>query len=329
MSSTTHDRSIDIFKGLAILSVLFAHSILYHPIDMTSMYHWCYVIDKINTSFHMPMFFLISGYLFSKTHKTTGELYKQKTLRILVPYLAMMSLVIIVKSIIPTKFYYHQAEGGVLSLISNTLLYGGDRWFLYTMFIMFLLVIPFRNMLKNKWVDLVLIMVLIIVYFLGFMPKIFLLDRMFYYLAYFVAGYALKDSFYDIKAWLLKYWWVVYAIAILANGVFILPLAKIPFIFRFVLPLTGTCAVMTLAFQMEKIVLKSKIVQYVEYCGKYTLQFYLFPGAVIARVLAINVLQMSNPFVIIVSVFFLQVIIQTILVEITRRIKWLKIPCGY
>ena len=329
-SNTAHDRSIDIFKGLAILSVLFAHSILYHPIDLTSTYHWCYVIDKINTSFHMPMFFLISGYLFSKTHKSTGELYKQKTLRILIPYLAMMAIIIIVKLIVPSRFYYHQsAGGGAIPLITNALLYGGDRWFLYTMFIMFLLVIPFRNMLKNKWVDLVLIVVLIIVYFLGFLPKIFLLDSMFYYLIFFVAGYALKDSFYAIKVWSLKYWWIVYGVAILANGVFILPLAKIPFLFRFVLPLTGTCAVMTMAFQLEKIVLKSKIVQFVEYCGKYTLQFYLFPGAVIARVLAINVLHMSNPFVIIVSVFFLQVLIQTILVEITRRIKWLKIPCGY
>jgi surface polysaccharide O-acyltransferase-like enzyme len=276
------------------------------------------------------MFFLISGYLFSKTHKSTSELYKQKTLRILIPYLAMMSVIIIVKLMIPARFYENQAASeGVISAILNTLLYGGDRWFLYTMFLMFLLVIPVRNYLKNKWIDIALIVVLTIVYFIGFMPQIFLLNKLFYYLVFFVAGYALKDSFYDIKAWTLKYWWAVYGIGILANGVFILPLEKIPFVFRFILPLTGTSVVMTLAFQLEKIILKSKIVQYVEYCGKYTLQFYLFPGAAIARIFVINVLRMSNPFIIVVSMFFLQVIIQTILVEITRRIKWLKIPCGY
>lgn len=323
-----HDRSIDLFKGLAILAVFFAHSRLYHPIDMCAMYPWCRVLDRIDTSFHMPMFFLISGYLFSKTHKSTRELYKGRTIRILVPYLFMMAIIIAVKAIVPSEYSYLNV-GGVGAMVRNALLYGGVRWFLYVMYIMFVLVIPIRNILKNKWVDLALIVVLIVVFFLEFMPHIFLLDKVFYYLIFFVIGFAVKDFFYNIKAWSLKYWWVVFGVALLANVVFIVPLAKIPFIFRFILPFTGTWAVLTIAFQLETIYTKSKIVQYVEYCGKYTLQFYLFPSAPIARVLIINVLHISNPFLIIATMFFLQVIISTILVEITRRIKWLKIPCGY
>ncbi len=323
-----HDRSIDLFKGLAILAVFFAHSRLYHPINMCAMYNWCHILDRIDTSFHMPMFFLISGYLFSKTHKGTGELYKGRTIRILVPYLVMMTIIMGVKLMVPSEYYYLKV-GGAWAMIKNTLLYGGERWFLYTMYIMFLLVIPARNMLKNKWFDVVLIAALIIVYYLEFMPRIFLLYKVFYYLIFFVVGYAIKDYFYNIKTWALKYWWIVYGVALLANVVFIVQLEKISFVFRFVLPITGSLAVLTLASQMEKIYLKSKIVQFVEYCGKYTLQFYLFPSTPVARVLVINVLHISNPFLIIITMFFFQIIIATILVEITRRIKWLKIPCGY
>ena len=184
-------------------------------------------------------------------------------------------------------------------------------------------------MLKNKWFDVVLIAALIIVYYLGFTPHVFLLDKVFYYLVFFVVGYGVKDYFYNIKTWTLKYWWIVYGVALLANMVFIVQLEKISFVFRFVLPITGSLAVLTLASQMEKIYLKSKIVQFVEYCGKYTLQFYLFPSTPVARVLVINLLHISNPFLIIITMFFFQIIIATILVEITRRIKWLKIPCGY
>ena len=82
------DRSLDLAKGLAILFVYLGHSILYHPIQMVKI-PWCHMMDRFIVSFNMPMFFIISGYLFSKSQKSAAELYKGKTLRILVPYLVM------------------------------------------------------------------------------------------------------------------------------------------------------------------------------------------------------------------------------------------------
>lgn len=324
------DRSLDIGKGLAILFVYLGHSILYHPIQMGNI-PWCHVLERIIVSFNMPMFFIISGYLFSKTHKSTGDLYKGKTLRILVPYLTTMAIIIGMKLVLPADMSYNQAvKGGVRSLITNALLYGGDRWFVYTLFIIFLLLIPVRKLLKNKWIDLGLIVVLIVVYFLHFLPNIFALDKVFHFMVFFVAGYALDELYPKIKTWSLKYWWAAYLVAVLANGVFILSLADIPFVFRFILPFTGTLALMTLAFQLEKVVERSKVTQYIEYCGKYSLQFYLFTFCYpIIRTVIVSVLHVTNPFVILTSVFVLQLIAITIIVEITRRIKWLRIPCGY
>lgn len=325
------DRSLDIGKGLAILFVYLGHSILYHPIQMASMYGWCHFLERVIASFNMPMFFLISGYLFSMTRKTTGELYKGKTLRILVPYLTTMVIVAGMKLLLPSDMAYNKAvTGGVKLLIVNWLLYGGNRWFAYVLFLIFVLVIPFRNFLKNRRIDLVLMVVLIAVYYFNFMPEVLLLNKVFQFMVFFVAGFALSTYYTKIKEWALKYWWMAYAIFLLANVAFVMPLSKIGFVFRFILPFTGTLGVMTLAFQLGSLNENNKVVRYIEYCGKYSLQFYLFTFCYpIIRTVIVSVLHVSNPFAILGSVFVLQLICITVIVEITRRIKWLKIPMGY
>lgn len=325
------DRSLDLGKGLAILVVYLGHSILYHPIQMVKLYPWCEVLNSVISSFNMPMFFVISGYLFSKSQKSTVELYKGKVMRILIPYIFTMLILVCVKLILPTSMSYNSsAGGGYKSLIVNMLCYGGDRWFVYVLFIIFLFLIPIRNYLKKKWVDIVLIGILIGVYFCGFMPKIFALDRVFYFMVFFLIGYSLNEYYEQIKMWTLKRWWLICLFFIMVNIVFIKTFVRIPFIYRFMLPLTGTLAFMAMAFQLEKVIEKSKVAQYIEYCGKYSLQFYLFTFCYpLIRWGIVSVLHVTNPFVILASVFILQLITITIIVEISRRIKWLKIPCGY
>ena len=325
------DCSLDLGKGLAILFVYLGHSILYYPISLSAMAPWCGVLRSFIASFNMPMFFLISGYLFSKTRKSTGELYWGKTQRILIPYLFTMAILVGVKLFLPVSMSYNSAvDGGISLLIQNALCYGGDRWFVYTLYIIFLLLIPVRHLLKKKWLDVLLIVLLIGIYFLDFLPTMFALDKVFHFMAFFIAGYMLNDYYPTIKDWSMKYWWLVYLVFIVANMAFIETLCKIPFVFRFVLPFTGTLGVMTIAFQLEKVIEKSKVARYIEYCGKYSLQFYLFTFCYpIIRTVIVSVLHVSNPFIIVGSVFILQLITITVIVEITRRIKWLKIPCGY
>lgn len=325
------DRSLDISKGLAILFVYLGHCILYHPIQMRIMYPWCNTLSSFIVSFNMPMFFIISGYLFSKTRKSTAELYKGKTMRILVPYLFTMFILVCVKLVLPASMSYNSAAGGgVKPLIVNALCFGGDRWFVYTLYIIFLLLIPIRGWLKNKWVNFSIIAALTVIYFLDFLPSIFALEKVFYFMVFFLAGYMLDEYYPAIKSWSLKYWWVIYLIFVFANIVFVSPISKMHFVFRFILPFSGTLAVMTMAFQLEKVIEKSKVAQYIEYCGKYSLQFYLFTFCYpLIRWGIVSVLHVTNPFVILTSVFVLQLITITIIVEVTRRIKWLKIPCGY
>lgn len=199
------DRSIDLSKGLAILFVYLGHSILYHPISMFC-YSWCHWLSNFITSFNMPMFFIISGYLFSKSEKSTAELYKGKTMRILIPYLFTMLILVCVKLVLPPSLSYNSAVfGGYKSLIINALCYGGDRWFVYTLFIIFLQLIPIRTWLKKKWLSGVLIAISIGVCSFVKLPTLLALDKVFYYVVFFIAGYMLGDCFPIIKNWSLKY----------------------------------------------------------------------------------------------------------------------------
>lgn len=113
------------------------------------------------------------------------------------------------------------------------------------------------------------------------------------------------DKYYtSIKICALKWWWLVYAVFIVANIVFIETLCQIPLVFCFVLPFTGTLAVMNMAFQLEKVIDKNKVAQYIEYCGRYSLQFYLFTFCYpLIRWGLVSVLHVTNPFVILGFVF--------------------------
>ena len=178
--------------------------------------------------------------------------------------------------------------------------------------------------------DALLIAFLIVIYFWDFLPTMFALDKLFHFMVFFVAGYMLNEWYSVIKDWSMRYWGLTYLVFFVANLMFVEALYKVPFIFRFILPFTGTLAVMTMAYQMEKSIEKNKIVQYIEYVGKYSLQFYLFTFCYpIIRSVIVTVMHIMNPVTIIVAVFVLQLITSTIVVEVTRRIKWLKIPCGY
>ena len=140
----------------------------------------------------------------------------------------------------------------------------------------------------------------------------------------------MSDYYKKIKDWSLKYWWIVFIVGIITNVLLINTFTKSTFIYRFILPFTGTMTVMAGAFLLEKKIEKSKVVRYVEYCGKYSLQFYLFTFCYpIIRNVIVTVLHITNPFIILLSVFILQLIAITIIVEITRKVRFLKIPCGY
>ncbi len=323
------DNTIDLLRGIAIIIVYLGHSILYHPIGMEAMYPWCHQLATTIGSFNMPLFFILSGYLFSKSQKGVKEQYEGKVKRLLIPYLFTMTILIGMKLVLPASMSYNQAVGGgYKSLVINALCYGGDRWFVYVMFLIYVILIPFKKLLDKRWIPVVLIIALTGLYFLKVMPEFMKLNDVFYFMVFFLAGYMVKDVWPDTKRFCAKYWYATIPVFLLANLVFVMPLVKIPFVFRFILPFTGFLASQSIAELLARTDAAPR--KYIAYCGKYSLQFYLFTFCYpIIRWGIVSVLHITNPVVILLSVFVLQLITITIIVEISRRIRFLKIPCGY
>ena len=325
----TRDNTIDLLRGIAILVVYLGHSLLYHPIDMQALYPWCYTLGKTIESFNMPLFFILSGYLFAISQKGIKEQYKGKVKRLLIPYLFTMAVLIGMKLVLPASLTYNSAVGGgIKSLIINALFYGGDRWFVYVMFLIYVVLIPSKKQLDKKWFPVGLMIVLSVIYFLNVLPSFMKLDDVFYYMVFFLAGYVLKEKWQDVKRFCAKYWYITFSLFILLNLAFVMWIAKIPFLFKFVLPFTGFFACQSFAELLSRITIAP--VKYITYCGKYSLQFYLFTFCYpIIRWGIVSVMHITNPVVILLSVFILQLITITIIVEISRRIRFLRIPCGY
>lgn len=126
---------IDIVKGIAILTVIWHHSMIKYPINMLDL-PWCKYAMDINNTYFLVVFFLVSGYLFANSRpksflKTLGD----KANRLLVPYFSFELINIVLKLVAP-ELVNRKIES-VWVYIEKVLLYGGELWFVYCLFLIF------------------------------------------------------------------------------------------------------------------------------------------------------------------------------------------------
>lgn len=324
------DSAIDLVKGLAILFVTLGHSIIYHPIHLAALSQWCNHLGKVIESFNMPLFFIISGFLFSKSNKSSVRILKDKVLRLFVPYCFTMGLLFFIKQITPNSMSYNKlSAGGGVEAIVNIFLFGGDRWFVYLLFLVFVVILCIRSFLRTKWLIYSLLLILPIISINVNLPEILLIDRLVYYIFFFLLGFLLCDYYSIFKLIVLKYWHLVYIVFITLNIVFVSYLDKVFFLRDFLLPVTGSIACFLAALQIN-LCKETVITQYIRWCGRYSLQIYLFSFCYpIIRHLIVITFDISDPMIIVPSVFFMQLLCVTPIIEISKRVNILKIPMGY
>lgn len=157
------NKSIDIAKGIAILLVILGHI----SITPLILKYWLY-------SFHIPLFFICSGILFSNKNKEMPFLSfaKKKARRLLVPYFSLgIILWLCVQLLSVFTAYTHNSaldiKFDIIGLIKALLLghrlheYYFSMWFICTLFISELLFYFVVRICKNTLLFGVLIIVLI------------------------------------------------------------------------------------------------------------------------------------------------------------------------
>jgi fucose 4-O-acetylase-like acetyltransferase len=198
---------IDVGKGIGLLLVILGHLVIYGQ----SVFNWIF-------SFHMPLFFFLSGYIFKSEVKNLKPFLKKIGINLIVPYFVFVIIGLVVSLIVPgwQPTSYKVVFLDVFYAVTPESLHVGQIWFLFCLAVVQILFWLYLKLnLKNKYsitgsVFLFAIIAFLIhkfnIYFIidkmyyRFLP--FKLDTAFMGLFFFSAGYYAKlvDIFSELPA---------------------------------------------------------------------------------------------------------------------------------
>lgn len=196
--SVDRNQFIDVLKGLAIILVLIGHALQHGSGSDYFESNLCFdnMLFKIIYSFHMPLFMVVSGYLFNKSmHKySMGKLITTRVKSLLIPILAWAFITSMI-SLIENGYEYNG-----LSMLKNYIITATNTlWFLWAVFLCSMVVIFVGKLFRDNYY----------IYFTGllitfFIPDIYGLEKYKYMYPFFLLAYLYSENEEKIKCWLLE-----------------------------------------------------------------------------------------------------------------------------
>jgi len=184
---------LDIFKGIGIFFVVLGHA----PISME--------LKGYIFSFHVPIFFFVSGYLFTiKKYPNFFGYLKKKFKTIILPYIYFS----IISAALFAGFQYYGENKLSIDLKNlalefifarrNNITYNIALWFLPVLFTVSIMFYLLKKLLRDDVLVLTITLILSAIGFLYFKtlsePKLFwTFDSSLYYLVFFALGYLAKE----------------------------------------------------------------------------------------------------------------------------------------
>lgn len=305
---------IDLCKGVAIILVILGHSFILYPINLMAV-EWCKYTNSILSSFHLATFFFISGFLFTfSIKKSYGKILKSKCMRLLIPYIAFAIVNLMIKICFPTLM--NRKIDDIGEYVEKLLLYGGELWFVYSLFTMFFI---WGFILKYFNRRAVVIIILLLYVLDSICPRmgsdIFLNGKFVHYSIFFLLGYFIGPKYlhYISRSVLFTslMLFILFSIALLY---FEFPMC-IYNIYTFI----GIIFCLAICYAIKSGVLHNVL----SYFGKYSLQFYIFNGFMLVptRFVLCNLLHIDNSFVIVLGVFIACIFGEFLIIEFLKRIK--------
>lgn len=131
---------LDYLKGIAIILVILGHSFSFTGFDLLNKekYFAYYYIFNTIYSFHMPLFFIVAGFLSNKEY-FIKPFYLSKIKRLLIPYIFINIIDYIPRHMF--KNFVNNSENSLFRIIFYS---GVATWFIYTLFMIFL-IFPFLD----------------------------------------------------------------------------------------------------------------------------------------------------------------------------------------
>ena len=192
-----NNEKIDYLKAIAIILVILGHSMSYYSkmSDVSNLYR---LIQTLIFSVHVPLFFVISGFLCHKQNKR--KFINKKIKRILIPFITFTVLKLVYSNVISGEFVH---SSNFLMQIVDAFLFGSLYWFSYAILLMYLIICLFWNIKETKKLEKTIIIVgtvamiysiIINIFNISLIPNIFQINKTIQYFPYFLFGYYLNVS---------------------------------------------------------------------------------------------------------------------------------------
>ena len=186
----TRNTTLDLLRGLAIIFVVWGHSIQnFAPSGSIDIFD--YPMFDFIYSFHMPLLMLVSGYLFFTTssHNTLPGSIKNIITRITIPHITWAVIITLFQLLI-VKLQFDTPLPFLMKIKENFF----SLWFLCALVYCYLIVLFVRKFLKDSAIAYLLIFILIsLIPVLGTVMYVWMYP-------YFIAGYWIhkeKEKFFD------------------------------------------------------------------------------------------------------------------------------------
>ena len=301
LSSTANSKKriveIDTMRGIAIILMVLGHSFLVYPIDIFHLPGY-YEFHRWFYTFHMGMLFVVAGAVYScKDYKT---FITKKIHRILVPY-----VIFDVISVLSRSFggLFVNNHANLPKAAFYFFFYGGDYWFLYTIFVIFLIYPLLEKFFNEPWKEVALLLALFVVADYSHLHYFRISNAASYLTVFIVGKYAVKridtlrpsshsKSLLIIIAmsaiWAVTNYYYKHVLpTTILNFFRIMSMSVVTFIFASYLS--------KWASKGNKISQKAQDI--LALCSKYSLQIYLFDAfwMVLIRSVIINIFHLSHP----------------------------------
>ena len=315
-------KEIDIVKGLAMLTVLWHHSFILYPVNINAL-PWCQHAISINLTFFMNVFFLVSGYLFAFS-RNQGFLQNMrgKAKRLLVPYLSFSAVTLGMKLLAPALV--NKKVESIGAFFDDLLLRGGELWFVYVLFLIFVIWPWVLKRMSGTAVWLTVFALIVTDFFVpsGLAGDLLMYKNVLHYSIFFVAGYGLKCVG---REWLKStpFFAVVTLLFLACCCIWVKHLQAYPAL-QYLQAMIGCAFVWMFAYRLSNAEreVTPRLNRFLTFVGRYSLPFYWFNGfvLVVARTLVAKVLPAQSSVAIALSIFLLCVAIETGVVLLVRKI---------
>ena len=197
VKSKNYYEEINIIRGLTLLFVLIGHCFVYPPTENENYIVYC--IYTFVYSFHIAVFFFISGFLASPKILTGKFDLKKETIkkarRILIPYF-VVSIITFLMKIIMSDFAKNDVKLKDFWKIFIGISPNGGMWFLYSLFVLSMLFMLFsKAKIRSR---IFFIFFGLVTYTISLVPGVYLIRNLLKYCIFFALGIVF-NSIYKFK----------------------------------------------------------------------------------------------------------------------------------